>query len=163
MKREAWPRLLLLLLGFLLAFVIVEAALQGASLIYRLSSVPRASTPPLSGGDSGKYTVLCLGESTTAHFLGVRGYTDRLSELLDERGYPTSFQVVNAGFVSVDSGFLVEKLPGLIEEHTPDMVILMMGVNDSLYFDDPTGWTLPLDVQLALLHSRTYRLMRILA
>lgn len=160
-EMSASKRLLAVAIGIALLLAVVELALQAAAVVLRIGQ-SSASAELAPDADSGDYTVLCLGESTTAAYFGVPAYSSLLSKLLNRR-YETSFRVVNAGFPAVSTSVLLEKLPGLIEEHQPDMVVLMMGINDSFYFSDWDRLGVNMDLQLFLLKFRTYRLARLFA
>ena len=144
------------------AFLLVEVSLQAAASVRRLGASPAASVRPGLPHD-GTYRILCLGESTTAPFYGVVSYVESLGQLLEQRDFGVRFELINAGYVDQHTSFLVQKLPELLAEHDPDMVILMMGINDPLYFDGPESHALPIHWQLRLLRSRAYRLLRIAA
>lgn len=151
----------LIALGLVLSLVLIEVSLQATALAHRLvrgSSAERGD----AGEGGGAYRVLCLGESTTAPFFGVVAYDRILERLLNERGLGTRFRVINAGYAGRHTSFLLEKLPELLAEYDPQMVILMMGINDHLFFDEPTRLSLTIGLQHKLLHLRTYRLFRIL-
>jgi lysophospholipase L1-like esterase len=154
-------RVFLIGLGLVLAFILVEASLQVAAFVHRMQRPP-SSPEGESRAASDTYRVLCLGESTTAAFFGVVAYDRILERLLNQRGFGTRFRVINAGYSAKHTSFLVEQLPELLEEHDPHMVILMMGINDHLYFDEPDRLALPIGLQRQLFRSRTYRLLRIL-
>ncbi len=86
-----------------------------------------------------------------------------MEQLLKQRDFGVRFELINAGYVDQHTAYLVQKLPELLAQHDPDMVILMMGINDPLYCDGPESHALPIRWQLRLLRSRAYRLLRIAA
>jgi lysophospholipase L1-like esterase len=143
-----------------MALVLLEVSLQ-------LAAAANAwvrndgSSPTATPARDGVFRVLCLGESTTAQFFGVP-YPALLERRLNRRGYGLRFEVINAGRPGTHTADLVARLPALVDEHRPALVILMMGVNDHLYFDDPAHSLLPLALQRGLSRFRTYRVLRLL-
>lgn len=156
-----WGRKLLLLGGSVLfALVLIEVGLQAGALFLRaFREDPRESN--MSGVRAGgEYRVLCLGESTTEGY-GETPYPEILERLLNERGLGPRFRVINAGFVAEHSSFLLAQVEPLIAEHDPQMIIVMMGANDALYFSEKARLGIPVEWQLTLYKSRLYRLLSI--
>lgn len=152
-------RLALLALGLLLALVGLELSLRLAAALYAWRAGEPAAAPA-SAPSRDSYRVLCLGESTTAGFFATP-YSTLLERELRGR-YGRRFEVVNAGRPGTHSADLVAGLPALLDEHAPDMVILMMGVNDPLYFDEPARAWPSSRVQRWLYRFRSYRLLRLI-
>lgn len=139
--------------AIVLTLVLLEVVLQiAAAFVDREPLSPR--------GDAGERAikVLCIGESTT-HGFGHTSYPAVLQRILDERFPQHSFEVINAGLPGTNSRWLTGEVPRLLEEHDPDVVIAMMGVNDEVYFVDVEETT---TLQLLLLRSRVYKLFRLL-
>jgi len=132
-----------------------------ASLLYRWTHPENAATA-VQGSREGDYRILCLGESTTRGFRKTTPYPTILEEQLNKQDFGISFRVHNAGFTSWSSNRLVLALPKLLEEVDPDMVIVMMGINDQFFFSDAERLDIPVDVQLVLLKSRFYKLLRLI-
>ncbi|MBZ2169971.1 arylesterase [Marinobacter sp. F4216] len=78
-------------------------------------------------------TILILGDSlSAAHGVPTeRAWVQLLKKRLDDDGLP-QWQVVNAsiGGETTDGG--ARRLPGLLEEHDPDVVVIELGGNDGL-------------------------------
>ncbi|UTW07794.1 arylesterase [Pseudomonas benzenivorans] len=77
-------------------------------------------------------TVLVVGDSISAAFgLDTRqGWVALLQQRLSEQGYP--HQVVNASISGDTSAGGVARLPALLAEHRPSLVIVELGGNDGL-------------------------------
>jgi len=77
----------------------------------------------------GDYRILCLGESTTAG--GQESYPNQLQEVLNNGKRPVTFAVINKGVPAINTFGILSQLEDNIEKYKPDMVIVMMGINDS--------------------------------
>lgn len=88
-----------------------------------------------------KYKILCIGESTTA-WGGDVSYPSLLEKTLNLRFGENAFQVINGGITGTTTRVLIEHTPKLIQEHAPDVGIVMTGINDlwSLADNDPEPW-----------------------
>ena len=76
--------------------------------------------------------ILVMGDSLSAGY-GIdeeEGWVHLLSERLEREGYP--HQVVNASVSGETSDGGLKRLPRLLDEHTPEWVILELGGNDGL-------------------------------
>ncbi len=86
---------------------------------------------------SGKIRVLCLGESTTASYYSGSvdtAWPKQLEFILNsqlEKKMGRQFVVFNEGVVGTSTTVIHSKIKNLIEEYQPDIVITMMGINDS--------------------------------
>ena len=81
------------------------------------------------------YRILCVGESTTADmlFLGKESYPAQLERILNERATEgVSFTVINGGVPATTTNVILAELPKNLEQHHPDIVVTMMGINDDL-------------------------------
>ena len=77
-------------------------------------------------------TILIVGDSISAAFgLDTRlGWVSLLEQRLKEQGYDD--QVVNASISGDTSAGGLARLPALLAEHKPELVILELGGNDGL-------------------------------
>lgn len=76
--------------------------------------------------------ILVVGDSLSAAF-GIdesQGWVALLQQRLDRQGLP--HQVVNASISGETSAGGLSRLPALLEEHQPQVVILALGANDGL-------------------------------
>ncbi|HXT01908.1 MAG TPA: GDSL-type esterase/lipase family protein [Elusimicrobiota bacterium] len=112
-----------------LGVCLVELGLQAAAgfLSWRESRAAAGA-----GWSRAEVRILCLGESTTAP--NEHAWPLQLQRLLDERAGPGRYAVINAAHGSTTSGILLARLPRLLERYRPQVVIAMMGVNDSRWF-----------------------------
>ncbi|TNF50682.1 MAG: arylesterase [Deltaproteobacteria bacterium] len=93
--------------------------------------------------------VLAFGDSLT-HGTGVskgQSYPDVLSELLGR-------QVINVGIPGEVSAAGLKRLPAVLEEHNPTLVILCHGGNDFLRKLDQATTSSNLDAMITLIRSR---------
>jgi acyl-CoA thioesterase-1 len=82
-------------------------------------------------------TVLVLGDSISAAF-GLetsQGWVHRLQQRLDT--HASDYRVVNASITGDTSAGGLARLPALLAEHRPDVVILELGGNDGLRGQPP--------------------------
>lgn len=94
------------------------------------------------------FRIVAIGESTTAPDGSEDGrdaswpaiLQDALQIELDRQGLGVRVEVINRGRTATSSGFLVESIERDIDELRPDLVISMMGVNDSILFSVHRGF-----------------------
>jgi len=117
---------LLILFGIVVFFIIAEVG-------FRLGGLILNSQKEILNNRSlqrkGVYRILCLGESTTAAG-GRDSYPAQLEEILNKNNLGLSFSVINKGEVGVWTRYIVGQLERNLDTYKPDMVIVMMGVND---------------------------------
>ncbi|MCY1220079.1 Esterase TesA [compost metagenome] len=82
-------------------------------------------------------TVLVVGDSISAAFglESSQGWVSLLQKRLDEKGYKQ--HVVNASISGDTSAGGLSRLPGLLEEYKPELVIIELGGNDGLRGQPP--------------------------
>jgi lysophospholipase L1-like esterase len=126
-------RLALLPLLILVYALVAEAGLQIASFFLKKST--RADAP--SAWITGDLRVLCLGDSNTYGLWVDRSetYPEQLEAVWNERVASPRLEALNLGFPGTNSSRVVRELPRMLETFDPDVVIVMVGVNDF--------WTLP--------------------
>ncbi len=86
---------------------------------------------PGQASDSSR-TLLVLGDSISAAY-GMsleQGWVALLARRLESQG--SDINVVNASISGETSGGALARLPELLQEHTPDLVVLELGGNDGL-------------------------------
>ncbi|MFP4473521.1 MAG: SGNH/GDSL hydrolase family protein [Candidatus Omnitrophota bacterium] len=76
------------------------------------------------------YTLICLGESTTM-LGGEQAYPQQLENILREKYPAKKIRVLNKGLAGQNSDRILAELPALLEKYRPDMLVVMMGINDS--------------------------------
>jgi len=77
----------------------------------------------------GEYRILCLGESTTA-FGGKGSFVSQLENILNMSRIGIHFRVINEGIVRANTNLILDKLPDNLNKYKPDMVVVMMGINE---------------------------------
>jgi len=77
----------------------------------------------------GAYRILCLGESTTAG-LGDSAYPLLLEEILNAKNIGIKFSVINKGVRGTHCLDIYSSLNDNLDLYKPDMVIVMMGINE---------------------------------
>jgi lysophospholipase L1-like esterase len=155
-----WKRLALAPIGLLLALLILEGGLQIGAFFLKRSK--RGELP--IAWVTGNLRVLCLGDSNTyGLWLDQRekeAYPQQLEALWNQRVKAPQLEVLNLGFPGTNSSRLVRDVPRLLETLRPDILILLVGVNDF--------WTVPFPLDEAQTtrppegflarHSLVYRL-----
>jgi lysophospholipase L1-like esterase len=120
-------------MGVLLGLLVLECGLQAGA--FWIKRTKRAELP--IAWLTGNLRVLCLGDSNTYGLWLERSeaYPQQLEALWNERIESPKLEVLNLGFPGANSSRLARDLPRLLETFEPDIVLLMIGVNDF--------WTLP--------------------
>ncbi len=120
----------LLIFGAMVAVALLEVALRVTGWAFLRAREPARASRARQPDDVIR--VLCLGESTTADlsFSGKESYPAQLELMLNERSDTHHFIVINRGVPATTTDLIVESLPALLEEHRPDIVVTMMGIND---------------------------------
>ncbi len=118
-------------------YPVITSALQAENFVYRLLFLLLLLFITSCGQEnkvklSGDATILAFGDSLTQ---GVgtdlaHSYPSQLQKL-------TGLRVINAGISGETTSQGLQRFQGLIEEHSPDLVILLEGGNDILRNQDP--------------------------
>lgn len=116
-------RLLLGTFVVLFAFEIILRLVGGVLWLFR----PGADPAP------APRTILCEGDSFT-YGIGGTGYPSQLEKLLNERAGKREFRVVNEGIPGRNTAQILERLRLHLEEHRPEVLIVLTGENDSWNF-----------------------------
>lgn len=150
MRRLA-QRLALLLGSTLLTLVVLEIVLRFAS-----GFVERER-----GGQRGEVTILCVGDSHTfgLHVPEALSYPAQLQNRLDPSG--SHIGVVNYGVPGRNSAALRRALPAYLDEIHPDLVLILIGFNDSWNVDGTTDEPTAHDEEGYLASLRIVRLFRL--
>jgi tetratricopeptide (TPR) repeat protein len=129
-KLSIFKKIFLIVLGIFVCFIGLEVVLRFGGLFL---SFPQWRDNVVSKQKTDTYRILCLGESTTAAFLGEKPYPVQLEGILNERNIGIQFSVINKGVIAMNTSFIVSNLKADLKEYRPDMVIAMMGINDCGY------------------------------
>lgn len=111
----------------------------------------------VSARKTGDYFILCLGESTTAG-----QYPPVLEKILNQKNLGMEFSVIDQGVPATSSSFILKHLQENIDRYDPQMVVVMMGINDS-------GPHMPKETasRVAFINflksMKTYKLLRLLS
>ncbi len=131
MKRQ----LLAFLVGLILVVGVAEVAMRIAAIARGRSS--SSATQPAAKNFGPAFKIIVLGESTSwSSDLVDVSWSARLREGLQKHfeanGIKRTVQVINLARSGVSSTLLVEHLVETLETMTPDAVITMMGINDTV-------------------------------
>lgn len=100
---------------------------------------------------------MCLGESTTQN-----QYPPFLGEILNrQNNIKVKFSIIDKGMAGISTSGILANLEALLQQYRPDMVIVMMGIND-LGRHMPQESFSTSKVTLFLRTFKTYNLLRIL-
>lgn len=147
----------LIAFGLLLGIILLEVGLRiGGFVLLHLQE--RANLASLE--EKGEFVILCLGESTTA-LGGQDSYPRQLEDVLNERDAGIKFSVINKGIVATNTTTIASLLEKNLDEYHPDMVLTMIGINDS-HREISLKDARPGKFQLFLKNFRVYKLARLL-
>ncbi len=148
MIKKISARLGLILLGVILAFLVVETCfrLAGFLLTARQEAKNRAALTK-----EGVYRILCLGESTTQ-----KQWPPFLEEELNNRSGALTFKVIDKGRGGASSGIILSQLEQQLDLFHPNMVVVMMGINDGEWvWEVPVQYENNLSVRMELFLKST--------
>ncbi|MCX5694584.1 MAG: tetratricopeptide repeat protein, partial [Candidatus Omnitrophica bacterium] len=117
----------LILFGIFLCLVFMEAGLRiGGFIIISL----REHRNMISFSKANAYSIVCLGESTTA-IGGEDSWPAQLEVVLNAKKNKTSFKVMNEGREDIDTSVILSNLENILNKYNPNMLIIMTGINDT--------------------------------
>jgi Tfp pilus assembly protein PilF len=122
MKTFFRQKIILVIFGLFLAFILLELGLRLAGFI-ALSLQEYKNRVSIS--KKGAYRIMCLGESTTQG-----QYPHFLEEALNQRSGRLKFSVIDKGIAATNTSAILAHLGPDLDEYSPDMVVVMMGLND---------------------------------
>ncbi len=112
----------LIIIGVILSLILLEIGLQLAG--FTLITIKKYRNK--TAKDPNIITVLCLGESTTDG-----QWPPILQKILNEKSKNKKFNVVDEGMSGINTKIIAEKISDILLKHNPDIVVLMMGINDN--------------------------------
>lgn len=127
-KTSIKQKIILVAGGLFLSIVLLETGMRLAGGIFLFLQEQRNK---VSFREKNEYRIMCLGESTTAFRAG-DSWPDQLEELLNNKNVGIKFTVINKGVIGIDTAAVAAKIEKDLDKYNPDMVIAMLGVNDSL-------------------------------
>ena len=150
-KTLFWQKIILVLFGIFVALLLLEIGLRlGGLALLQIQEHRNRFTLK----HKGAYRIMCVGESTTQN-----QYPLFLEEFLNKQNLGIKFSVIDKGLVAADTNFIVTHLEENIRKYNPDMVVAMIGINDS-GIHMPPGFNRPPGFYLTSL--KIYKLVRLL-
>lgn len=113
----------LILFGIFVTLTCLEIGMRAAGRVI-LSRQERRNLQAIQ--KKGAYLIMCLGESTTQG-----EYPIFLEDALNANQVGVKFGVIDAGQAGTDTGVILADLEKNLDRYRPDMVVAMMGINDS--------------------------------
>lgn len=117
---------ILILLGIIGAFVILECSLQIISL-YKKHSYFYSQKKSISLVNKDDIKIMCIGESTTQE-----QYPVYLGQYLKQYIPEKNFVIIDSGYAGINLDGIINNLKINIENIKPDIVIGMIGINDTI-------------------------------
>jgi lysophospholipase L1-like esterase len=150
--------------GLALACAALEVGLRTAAFVLARSS---SHSGTVADESEGSFRILCVGDSNTygTGVERVETYPAQLQRFLNETPGTTRLQVTNLGVPGSNSAQVRNRLPQYLELYDPDLVIVLIGVND--YWNPEETESRPATSSGERLHRRlsqlrTYRLVLLL-
>ncbi len=122
----------MILLGIIGAFAVLECSLQIISL-YKKHSYFYSQKKSVSLADKDDIKIMCIGESTTQN-----QYPVFLGEYLKQYIPEKSFIVIDSGYAGINLDGIINNLKVNIDEIKPDIVVGMIGINDTIDYSFKT-------------------------
>ena len=117
---------ILIFLGFFIAFIILECSLQAISL-YKKHSYFYNQKKSISLAKQNDIKIMCIGESTTQD-----QYPVYLGEYLKKYIPEKNFVIIDSGYAGIKLNGIINNLKNNIEDIKPDIVVGMIGINDTI-------------------------------
>jgi len=121
--------------GVLISVLVLEIAMFAFNAVYQFK---KYYSNRISSSRPEVYKILCLGESTTDG-----EYPWHLEEVLNARAGKKRFKVIDEGRNAATTDLIQGMLGCYLDKYKPDMVVTMMGINDSVeglsVFHYPSG------------------------
>ena len=125
MKMSLRKRVILIIFGLFLSVILLEAGLRIAGFLI-LSAQEYRNKISLERKEA--FRILCLGGSTTAG--GEAPWPSQLQEIINQKDIGIKSSVINKGRAGMNSLHILSELENYLAEYNPDMVMVMMGIND---------------------------------
>jgi lysophospholipase L1-like esterase len=111
----------LIIIGIIFSLIVLEIGLQTAG--FTLTAIKKYKNKTIK--DPNTITILCLGESTTDG-----KWPPVLQKILDKESKNKKFNVIDEGINATNTRKIAEKISDNLIKYNPDIVIMMMGIND---------------------------------
>jgi tetratricopeptide (TPR) repeat protein len=118
-------KIALITFGIVFSLVLLELGLRFGGFVLLLNREYRNS---VSARQAGVYKIMCLGESTTQG-----QYPAFLEKALNRKKCRVPFSVIDKGVVGTTSRTIIAQLESNLAAIKPDLVVVMMGINDGAY------------------------------
>lgn len=126
-------KILLIILSLFVAVLIGEGLFRIGGLL-----VNGRKSDNLKKNES--YRIICIGDSTTygigASNINKFSYPSQLQNILDKNIINNKFEVINLGSPGMNSSQVLNRFEKNIFDYKPDMVIMMVGINDPWNFEE---------------------------
>jgi len=171
MPLSGLKKIFFIFLGILICFMIIELSLQIVAHFYRSQAKRREITKNIDNKPiAGSFRILCIGDSYTFGAGAKNGYSypEQLQRLINEE--KIKYTVYNLGIPGINSSTLLLKLPEWIELYKPNVIVLLIGANDTWSFQNSNYYLFQKGVRVYiyrlenfLFKFRTYKLLKLLA
>lgn len=122
-KTSFMQKICLFAFGLFLCAILLESGLRLGGFIF-LSFQEYRNV--ISARQKSVYRILCLGESTTANT-----WPSVLEDILNQKNIGIKFSVIDKGVPGITTPLIVSQLKNNLDKYNPDMVIAMIGINDT--------------------------------
>jgi len=159
-KTTPKQKILLITFGIFLTLILLEVVLRISGNIF---FIIQETNNARYYKEKGTITILCLGESTTA-LLGKHSYPRQLENILNNKNLGVKFHVINKGVPATLSSAIVKGLRSNVAKYNPDIVVVMMGINDVIYsegFLKAHHEDLSKDIPFLIRHMQRLKLYRL--
>lgn len=128
MKSRKASKFLLIIIGLILGCIIVEIFLRIGAFIYNFIHKPPVMDNKID------ISIFCIGESTTwgigAKYPEEQGYPIFLEKMLQVKYPKKNIRCFYDQTIGQNTSEILWKLPKYIEKYRPQVIILMVGVNN---------------------------------
>jgi lysophospholipase L1-like esterase len=126
-------KLLVIVFGLFIAVLIGEG-------LFRLGGLLLNQTKSNDIRRKATYRIICIGDSTTygigASNIKKYSYPSQLQEILDSNTVNKKIDVINLGSPGINSSQVLNRFEKNINDYKPDIVIMMIGINDPWNFEE---------------------------
>lgn len=128
------PKIFFIFIGLLIGIILIECGLNVAGWIYEAY---RMKDELSYKKEKDTFRILCVGDSYTFGVGAPRdfSYPEQLENMLVKE-FGNQIKVINEGKPGWNSSQILKKLPSQIKNYNPNMVILLIGMNDSTNFTE---------------------------
>jgi len=162
-------KILLIILGLFLSVLLGE-------FLFRIGGFLANDETRVNDLKNKKYhRILCLGDSTTygigASNVTEFSYPSQLQKLFDNKIPNNNYKVINLGKPGINSSQLLNRFEKNVVEYKPDIVIVMVGINDPWNFEESNildfynvtaAKQLYMRIELLLNQSKLFRFLKLI-